>query len=188
MTHHATTFVKANTVNIILIGFRGTGKTVAGMLVAERLGWEFVDADDYLEEKTGRDIVTIFEEGGEKSFRQTEESVIAELCAPGHKVIAAGGGVVLSKRNVENMKNGGLVILLEADTDTIYERLKSDPKTRSQRPRLTDRDLYDEIVHLLEYRRKYYDKAADFRVDTSRLTPEEAAREIITAFEERLSG
>lgn len=172
--------------NIILIGFRGTGKSAAGKLVAKRLGWEFIDADGYLENKTGKDIATIFDEGGEKLFRQIEESVIAELCGLEHKVIAAGGGAVLSKKNVKNMKKSGMVVLLEADADTIYERLKADVKTRSQRPRLTDRDTYDEIVHLLDYRRKYYDKAADYRIDTSKRPPEEVAEEIVTAFEEKL--
>ncbi|MCB7129388.1 MAG: shikimate kinase [Candidatus Brocadiales bacterium] len=172
--------------NLILIGFRGTGKTVLGKLAAGQLGWEFIDADDYLEEKTGRGIFSIFDEDGEKGFRRIEESVIAELCGMEHKVIAAGGGAVLSKKNVKNMKTGGMVILLEADADTIYERLKSDVKTRSQRPRLTDRDLHDEIVHLLKYRRKYYGKAADHKVDTSRKTLEELAGEIVTAFEEEL--
>lgn len=168
--------------NIILIGFRGTGKTVAGRLTAERLGWEFIDADDYLEERVGKDIMTIFDEGGEKSFRKIEQSIIAELCRLERKVIAAGGGAVLSKRNVKNMKKGGVVILLEADADTIYKRLKDDPKTRRQRPRLTNRDLYDEIVHLLDYRRKYYHKAADYCIDTSQKTPEEVAGEIVAIY------
>ncbi|MFQ5956871.1 MAG: shikimate kinase [Candidatus Brocadiales bacterium] len=168
--------------NIILIGFRGTGKTVTGKLAAQHLGWEFIDADDYLEMRTGKDIMSIFDEGGEKSFREIEEFVVSELCELEHKVIAAGGGAVLSKKNVKNMKKSGVVILLEADSDTIYERLQADPKTRKQRPRLTDKDLHDEIVHLLEYRDKYYKKAADYKIDTSRLTQEEVAQEIITAF------
>lgn len=182
------TFYRDDAVNIILIGFRGTGKTTAGRLVAERLGWEFIDADDYLQEKAGKDITTIFDEGGENAFRRMEESVIAELCGLEHRVIGAGGGAVLSKKNVKNMKKGGVVILLEADAETIYERLKADVKTRSQRPRLTDGDLHDEIVHLLEYRRKYYHKAADFTIDTSHLTPEETVQKAITAFEERLTA
>lgn len=172
--------------NIILIGFRGTGKTVAGKLAARHLGWEFIDADDYLEERVGKDIITIFDEGGEKSFREIEEFVISELCGLEHKVVAAGGGAVLSKKNVKNMKKSGMVILLEADADTIYERLEADPKTRKQRPRLTDKDLYDEIVHLLEYRKKYYNKAADYKIDTSQLAPEGVAQEIVTAFKKKL--
>ncbi|MFQ5862183.1 MAG: shikimate kinase [Candidatus Brocadiales bacterium] len=172
--------------NIVLVGFRGTGKTVVGKLVAQHLGWEFIDADDYLEKRTGKDIMTVFDKGGEKSFREMEEFIIAELCGLEHKVVAAGGGAVLSKKNVENMKRSGVVILLEADADTIYKRLQADPRTRRQRPRLTDRDLYDEIVHLLEYRRKYYKKAADYKIDTSKLTPEGIAQEIITTFREKL--
>ncbi|HHT9117601.1 MAG TPA: shikimate kinase [Candidatus Hypogeohydataceae bacterium YC38] len=174
--------------NIVLIGFRGTGKTAAGRLVAQELGWEFIDADDYLEKKIGKNIKDIFKEGGEGRFRDLEEEVIAELSLMENKIIAAGGGAVLREENVKNMKKNAVVILLEADADTIYQRLHSDPKSKTQRPRLTPMDDYNEILHLLEYRRPYYEKASDHRIETAKLSPKEVAQEILSLFREITQG
>ena len=81
--------------NIILIGFRGTGKTTIGKILARQLGKGFIDADEYLEKKEGMSIKDIFEKGGEKLFRDIESKVIAELPLLDDKVIATGGGAVL---------------------------------------------------------------------------------------------
>lgn len=169
--------------NIYLIGFRGTGKTTAGRLVAQNLGWEFIDADDYLEKKAGKTIRQIFQEGGEGLFRDLEEEVIQELSGMENKVVAAGGGAVLREKNVENMKKNGPVILLEADAHTIYERLQKDPKSHTQRPNLTKLNSFEEIVHLLEYRKPYYEKAADFRINTATIRPEEVVMRILSKYQ-----
>jgi len=86
--------------NIILIGFRGTSKTTIGKMLAQRLGKEFVDADEYLERKEGKTIKDIFAEGGEKLFREIETHVIAELCLLDNRVVATGGGAILREENV----------------------------------------------------------------------------------------
>lgn len=168
--------------NIYLIGFRGTGKTAAGRLLAKDLGWEFIDADAYLEEKAAKTVKQIFQEGGEGLFRDMEEEVIQELSRMRDKVVAAGGGAVLRENNVRNMKQSGLVELLEADARTIYERLQKDPKSLTQRPNLTKLSSFDEIVHLLEYRRPYYEKAADHRIDTTTISPVEVAKRILNIY------
>ena len=168
--------------NIFLIGFRGTGKTTVGRLLAEKLDWEFIDTDEYLEKKAGKTIRQIFQEGREALFRDMEEEVIRELSGMEDKVIAAGGGAVLREINVKNMKQNGLVILLEADARTIHERLQKDPKSSTQRPNLTDLGHFNEIVHLLEYRRPYYEKAADHRIDTTTISPAEVAKVILSVY------
>ncbi len=169
--------------NIYLIGFRGTGKTSAGKLVAKELGWEFIDADGYLEKKAGKTIRQIFQEGGEGLFRDIEEEVIRELSGMENKVVATGGGVVLREENVRNMKkNGSLTILLEADARIIHDRLQKDPKSRTQRPNLTSLDDFNEIVHLLECRRPYYEKAADHRINTATTSPAEVAKRILSIY------
>ena len=90
--------------NLILIGFRGTGKTTIGKMLAQRLGKEFVDADEYLEQKEGKTIKDIFAEGGEKLFREIETHVIAELCRLDDRVVATGGGAILREENVRAFK------------------------------------------------------------------------------------
>lgn len=164
--------------NLVLIGFRGTGKSGVGQRLAERLGREFIDADEYLQKKTGKTIQRIFEEGGEELFRQIESEVVAELAQLDDTIIAAGGGAVLREENVARLKHHGFLILLEADADTIHKRLSADQKTESQRPSLTDRNPYEEIRSLLESRKPYYDRAADMRVNTVKLTIEQVVDKI----------
>ena len=86
--------------NIILIGFRGTGKTTIGKILARQLGKEFIDADMYLEKKEGMSIKDIFTKGGEPLFRDIESKVIAELSLLDDKVIATGGGAVLRRKTL----------------------------------------------------------------------------------------
>ncbi len=166
--------------NIILIGFRGTGKTTIGKMLAQRLGKEFVDADEYLEQKEGKTVKDIFAEGGEKLFREIETEVIAELCLSDNRVVATGGGVILREENVKTLKKSGIIILLEADTDTIYKRIHRDARTEQRRPSLTNRGAYEEIEYLLEYRRPLYDKTADFVINTTSMPATDAANKIIT--------
>lgn len=168
--------------NIYLIGFRGTGKTSAGRLLAKDLGWEFIDADDYIEKKIGKTIKQIFQEGGEGLFRDMEGEVIRELSEMEDKIVAAGGGAVLREENVRNMRQNGLVILLEADAHTIHDRLQRDPRSHTQRPNLTNLDSLNEIIHLLEYRRPYYEKATDHRINTTTTSPVEVAKKILSIY------
>jgi len=165
--------------NIFLIGYRCTGKTVVGRALAARLGMEFVDADDYLVEKAGKTIKEIFAEDGEPAFRDLEEECMGELAGRDGLVVAAGGGAVMRQANVDYMKGSGKVVLLEADADTIYSRITTDPKTGAQRPDLTDKDQYDEIVHLLEHRKPFYDAAADLTLNSAELSPQELVARIV---------
>ena len=166
--------------NIILIGFRGTGKTTIGKMLAQRLGKEFVDADEYLEQKEGKTVKDIFAEGGEKLFREIETHVIAELCRLDDRVVATGGGAILREENVKTLKKSGIIILLEADVDTIYKRIHKGTVTEQRRPSLTNRGAYEEIEYLLEYRRPLYDRTADFVINTTSMSAIDAANKIIS--------
>ena len=166
--------------NIILIGFRGTGKTTIGKMLAQRLGKEFVDADEYLERKEGKTIKEVFAEGGEKLFREIETQIIAELCLSDNRVVATGGGAILREENVRALKKSGIIILLEADTDTIYKRIHRNTTTEQRRPSLTNRNAYEEIEYLLEYRKPLYDRTADFVINTTSMSATDAANKIVT--------
>ena len=123
--------------NIILIGFRGTGKTTIGKLLAKQLGKEFIDADVYLEKKEGMSIKDVFKKGGETLFRDIESKVITELSLLDNKVIATGGGAVLREENVKNLKRHGIIILLDADANTLHKRIQRDSHSQQRRPNLT---------------------------------------------------
>lgn len=163
-----------------LVGYRCTGKTTVGQALARKLGWPFVDTDDLIQQRAGKTIREIFAEQGESRFRDTECEVIAELAGRHRLVIAAGGGAVLRKENVETMRRSGLVVLLEASPETIHRRLQTDARTQTTRPALTDRDAFEEIVHLLDCRKPFYDSAAHFRVSTEDHTVEEAVEAILS--------
>lgn len=166
--------------NIILIGFRGAGKTTVGKVLSHRLGKEFVDADEYLEQKEGKTIKEIFARGGEKLFRQIEAQVVTELSLLDNKIIATGGGVILRDENVKNLKQRGVIIFLDADADTLYKRISGDPLTHRRRPNLTNQGGYQEIQHLLEFRKPLYNKAADCVINTTDMTSNDIADEIVS--------
>jgi shikimate kinase len=166
--------------NIVLIGFRGTGKSTVGKLLANRLKRDYVDTDEYIESTTGKTIKDIFEEEGEEGFRKTEVETVAKLGKMDNKIIAAGGGVVLKDENVKNLKSNGFLILLEATPEIIYNRLTQDEKTTQQRPSLTNKNLFDEIKHLIDKRQQFYENAADYTINTSYVSCEDIVEEIIT--------
>ena len=166
--------------NIVLIGFRGTGKSTVGKLLAKRLERDFIDSDNYIESSTGKTIKSIFEEDGEDSFRKIEAGIIAELSKVDNKVISAGGGAVLKEENVRNLKDNGFLVLLEATPEIIHNRITQDKKTTQQRPSLTDKKPLDEIKHLIAKREHTYKNAADYTINTSYVPCEDIVNEIIT--------
>ncbi len=166
--------------NIVLIGFRGTGKSTVGRLLAKHLERDFIDSDKSIESSTGKTIKCIFEEDGEESFRKIEADVIAELSKEDNKVISAGGGAVLRDENVINLKGNGYLVLLEATPEIIHNRITQDKVTAQQRPSLTDKKPLDEIKHLIEQREHAYKSAADFTINTSYVSCEDIVNEIIT--------
>jgi len=166
--------------NIVLIGFRGTGKSTVGKLLANRLKRDFVDTDEYIERTTGKTIKDIFEEEGEEGFRKTEAETIVKLSKMDNKIIAAGGGVVLRDENVKNLKSNGFLILLEATPEIIHDRIRQDEKTTQQRPSLTNKNSFDEIKHLIDKRQPLYENAANYTINTSYVSCKDIVEEIIT--------
>ena len=112
--------------NIILMGYRCTGKTSAGRRLAERLGQPFYDTDALVEGQMQRTIPQIVAERGWQAFREAETAVIRDLSATDHSVIALGGGAVLDVRNVESLKRNGFFVWLSAEAETIAARMEKD--------------------------------------------------------------
>jgi shikimate dehydrogenase len=158
---------------IVLTGFRGTGKTEIGKVLARQLNVPLLDTDTLVEQKTGRSIPSIFHEEGEERFRAEERDVIAFL-PPGNVVISTGGGAVIDPKNMEHLRRESVVILLVADIDAIEQRLAQSP-----RPSLTSLPLREEISQLLDRRRQNYYASADFCVDTSETTPQAAGEKVL---------
>jgi shikimate kinase len=167
---------------IYLIGYRGTGKSTVGPLVAARLGWRFIDADELLERRAGRTIQEIFAAEGEADFRVREEAILNELATLEKHVIATGGGVILRPANRERLRASGLVAWLTASPTTIRQRLQADPATASRRPTLSQGGLA-EIEELLRQREPLYRETAICEIDTEARSPEAIADAILAAWE-----
>jgi shikimate kinase len=162
---------------VFLIGYRCTGKTTVARLLAEKLGWDWVDADEELETRYGTSIRQIFASEGESGFRDKEEQIFAELCRPQRCVVATGGGVILRDVNRQRMRSAGKVVWLTADAQTIWERLRADPTTAEKRPPLTVGGLA-EIEELLKIREPLYRACADFIISTAGQSIGEIAQQI----------
>jgi shikimate kinase len=147
--------------NLYLIGYRGTGKTTLGKIIAEKLGKNFVDTDDLIVELAGKSIPKIFEEDGEEKFREIETEALKKASEKEDYVIACGGGIIVKERNFKFLKTG-IVCLLTASEETIYKCIFED----GNRPSLTDKDPRTEIHEVLEFRKPLYEKASDFEVST----------------------
>ena len=121
---------------IVLVGFRGTGKTEIGKRLALHKNVPFIDTDVLIEQRTGRSIPDIFHDDGEKRFRDIEREVIASLPLS-DVVISTGGGVVADPVNMEHLLVGSTCVLLTANLETIEQRL-----TKKPRPPLTELPLH----------------------------------------------
>ena len=152
--------------NIALIGFMGTGKTAVAEVLADRLDKQFVETDALIEKKAGKSIPDIFEQDGEIAFRELEIGIIKEIAENNDSVIACGGGVVLNKINIDRMRKKCIIINLKATPSVIAGRTSGD---RGDRPLLAVTDRINQIKELLNYRRPFYQRAADIEIDTSRL-------------------
>src|SRR5436305_1450839 len=119
--------------SMFLVGYRGSGKSTVARLLAERLGWAWVDADDVLEQRAGRPIRAIFADEGEAGFRDRETAVLADLCRLRRHVVATGGGVVLRDNNRDLLRRSGLGGWLAADVETHWQRVQGGGSTAAGR-------------------------------------------------------
>jgi shikimate kinase len=171
---------------LFLIGPRGAGKTATARLLADKLGWSWLDADAVLEERHGLSIRQIFADEGEPGFRAKEAHILQELAGRHEHVIATGGGVVGRPENREVLKRG-LVVWLDANPNVLWQRLQQDPITAERRPNLAQGGLA-EIVELVRLRAPLYETCQDLTIDTSLQTPEQVAETIWRWLLGRLDG
>lgn len=169
--------------NIFLTGFSGTGKTAVGVIVAQILGWRFVDTDNYISRLIGKTILEIFSEYGEDGFRDLERKALSKICSGENQVIATGGGAFIDPSNQELLLTKGLVVTLEARPETIVIRLNAQEERNDEerRPLLGAGDKLNRIRELKARRQIHYD-ASDCIISTDLLTAEQAAAGVINAW------
>lgn len=149
--------------NIVLIGYRGTGKSSVGKLLAERSGRTLMSTDAEVVRRAGRSIPEIVQQQGWDHFRDLETEVCRELAGKSDLLIDTGGGAILRKENVDQLKAGGILFWLTAEVPTITGRIGGD----TQRPSLTGaKSFVEEIEEVLRERSPIYRAAADHVIAT----------------------
>lgn len=170
---------------VYLTGFMGSGKSTIGPILANTIGYDFLDIDNRIEDNERRVINEIFSADGEKYFREVEQGVLKDVSKLQSVVVSLGGGTVTKMENLLLVKNTGVLIYLKADPRQIFQRLRF----KTERPLLkapngdplTDDQMMERIRWLIKERDEYYGQA-DVTVKTDDkkigLTVDEIVRKI----------
>ena len=167
--------------NVALIGFMGVGKTAVGEALAKKLGKKFVELDGLIEQKAGKTISDIFQQDGEIAFRELEIEVVKEVSRGENQVIACGGGIVLNKINIDRLREKSIIVYLTASPRVILKRTSAD---ENKRPLLNIQDRARQVRELVRFRRPFYERATDIKIDTSKLDVDSVSEQIILKLKE----
>ena len=158
---------------IYLTGFMGTGKSTVLNCLHRTSSLQRVEMDEQIVKEEGMSISEIFQKKGEEYFRNLETELVKKISAMDNIVVSCGGGTVMRQCNVDEMKKNGTIVLLTAEPETVYERVKG-----HNRPLLEKNMNPEYIKELMEARRPKYEAAADFVIKTDNRTAEEICLEI----------
>lgn len=160
MLKQITSMTKNHLNNIFLIGFMASGKTTLGKKLSKYLGVEFIDTDKLISKEQNKTVAQIFKEEGETKFRELERNVLLSLTQnPKSRVIATGGGLPCNEINMDLMLKNGIVVFLELDLKSVFNRVKSAKNKRPLLANLSDEELKNTINNLYSQREHYYKQA-----------------------------
>jgi Shikimate kinase len=162
---------------IFITGPSGSGKSTVGKILAQKLGYEFLDTDEIIKQVSGKEIKDIFLQDGEDYFRFLEAKVIRDVVQKeeGNFVVSLGGGAVINPQNLHTIRNNGIVINLLGKPEKLFERIKG---SREERPLLMGDSPEERLKQLILQREKWY-KINDFYIDTTEKTPDEVVEKIL---------
>jgi shikimate kinase len=165
--------------NLVLIGYRGTGKSAVAEILSRKLGMPAVSLDEEIVREAGMPIPEIVEKRGWPWFRDLEAEIAERFAARDGAILDTGGGVILRPDNTEKLRRNGVLFWLKASVDVIVQRIQES----TQRPSLTEgRSFLEEVEEVLSQRLPLYQAAADREIDTDPRTVSEVAEEIIRAY------
>ena len=159
---------------IYLTGFMGTGKSTILKGMHELCGFRMIEMDEQIVREQGMSIPEIFEKKGEEYFRDLETELVNRISVMDHVVVSCGGGTVMRQCNVDAMRKNGIIVLLTAEPQTVYQRVKGS----HNRPLLEKNMNPEYIGRLMEARRPKYEAAADCIIQTDNRTVGEICLEI----------
>jgi shikimate kinase len=162
---------------VVLTGFMGSGKSTIGPLIAERLGWRFLDLDNEIERRDGRTVARIFIENGEPHFRKLESETLASLLGRRRVVLALGGGAPeeLGNRLLLEQTPHSAVVYLAAPFEALVARCLQQPGA-AERPVLADLAAAE---RRFKARRRLYERVAGYIVETTDLSVEQTAAAVL---------
>jgi shikimate kinase len=168
--------------NIVLIGYRGTGKTHVTRILSQVLSCPAVSLDQEIVRSAGLSIPDIVEKFGWDHFRDLESQAVRETSVRDNLIIDCGGGVILREENTHTLRENGFIVLLLANKNTIIKRISGG----SDRPSLTGgKSFIAEVEEVLNQRMPLYLAAADLQIDTTEIPPDAVAQRIITELKSR---
>ena len=163
--------------NIVLIGYRGTGKSVVGRILAEKIGWPCIGMDAEIVDRAGISIPEIVDKEGWPGFRDRETQLAQDLSSRDGIIIDCGGGVIERSENMEALRARAVVFWLRASVDVIVKRIEGG----AERPALVEGKTFtEEIAEVLERRTPLYRASSHHEIETDDLTPVEIADRIIS--------
>jgi shikimate kinase len=178
-----TLFLTGYSMNIVLIGYRGTGKTAVGKKLSHKLRRPLFQLDALIEKHEGSAIPAIVQKHGWDYFRDLEAELLGSVAVRDNCIIDTGGGVVLRKDNIARLKKNGLLFWLTADPQTIIARIQDD----TGRPSLSKgKSFIDEVEEVLKERLPLYRSARDFTIETGGKTIDAVADEIVKLFKKKV--
>ena len=170
--------------NIVVIGYRGTGKSEVGAILADRLKMECIGMDAEIVARAGMSIPEIVEKFGWTRFRDIESEIARELSEQDNRVIDTGGGVIERPENILALQKNAVIFWLRASVEVIVSRIEGG----TQRPALTDGKTFtEEVAEVLTQRSSKYESAAQYEIDTDLLTTAQVADRIIEIWQNRFS-
>ncbi len=144
-----------NKLNIALCGMMGSGKSAIGKILANKLDYNFIDADKMIEIDAGKTIKKIFEEDGEEYFRVLEEKITIDILEHKETIVSLGGGAIVNKKIRSSIKKNSYNIYLNVDIDILMKRLQNS----QTRPLIYKKNLKKKLINLISIREKFYQKA-----------------------------
>ncbi|MFW6148302.1 MAG: shikimate kinase [Atribacterota bacterium] len=160
--------------NIFITGFMGTGKSTVAHTLSNQMGKKCIDIDSIIENREGKPIVNIFNEEGESYFRKLEKEVLKEILKKKNLIIATGGGTLLDEENFQLARKNGIIVLLKARPEVIFNRLKKE----NTRPLLSGENMLEKIICLMNKRKKQYSRFTNC-IDTSDIPVEEVVKKVL---------
>lgn len=162
--------------NLVLIGYRGTGKSVVGKILSQELKMPYVGMDAQIVEDAGMPIPEIVVKHGWPGFRDREAQVAKALANSDNQVIDTGGGVIERPENIDALRTNGLIFWFKASVETIVARIQGG----TERPALTEGKTFtEEVAEVLEARTPKYQSAAQYEIETDERTPRQVAEAVM---------